>query len=484
MEGKEYRKDQSDDSSLESTVPLSLLLQKEKPSNHAFDADVERTGASSADTPPFETGNPLPTTAGPLTTILSRVRTKDSTLDPGPPPDGGLQAWTQVLLVHLVIASTWGYINSFGLFQTYYETYLTPPSSPSSISWIGSLQIFLLFFIGTFSGRATDAGFFHATFISGACLQLLGIFTTSFCRSYWQLFLAQGVCTGIGNGLVFVPSMSLVSVYFLRKRSLAIGICASGSATGGLVFPAMAQRLLPRVGFGWTVRAIGFVMLVSMTLSAVFMIPRLPSRKSGPIVEWTAFRERSYALFSLGMFFVFEGIYIGFYFVGSFGRDELGLPQSDAINVLLTMNGVGLPARLVPNYLADRIVGPLNAIIPFIAVSCLLLYCWIAVTSVAGLWAFVVVYGMFAAGIQGLFPAALTSLTEDPKRAGVRMGMVFSVVSFAVLTGPPVAGALISVGDGKYVYAQIFAASSMLMGFVIVVAARVAKAGKSWKVKV
>jgi MFS family permease len=485
----------SDNSSLASTIMPSSIT--EKPPEPDFDADTERYGsdypAPSLHAPssieanqPSTTGNALTIT---ISHTLSRIRTKDSGIDPGPPPDGGIKAWTQAVLVHLVIFNTWGYVNSFGLFQTYYTTILLPshnshPSSPSAVSWIGSIQIFLLFFIGTFSGRATDAGFFKLSFISGSILQLIGIFTTSVCTKYWQLFLAQGVCTGLGNGLVFVPSVSLASVYFLKNRSLAIGLCASGSATGGLVFPAMAERLLPRVGFGWTVRAMGFVMLSTMILCAVFLKPRLPPRKSGPIVEWTAFKEKPYALFSVGMFLVFWGIYVGFYFVGSFGKDELGVSQSTAINLLLTMNGVGLPGRLIPNYYADKDIGPLNAIIPFAAISCLLLYAWIAVNSVTGLWIFAVVYGMFAAGIQSLFPATLTSLTDDPKRAGVRMGMVFSVVSFAVLTGPPIAGALISRGNGKYTYAQIFAGTSMVAGFAGLCAARVAKAGTKLKVKV
>jgi MFS family permease len=487
MDAKEST-DPLDTSSLSSTT-ISFPTT-EKASDNDLDVDIERYGsefpAPSLHAPSSKSAGPVSSAGGPLKTTLSRtlsrIRTKDSGIDPGPPPDGGLKAWTQAILVHLVIFNTWGYVNSFGLFQTYYTESL--PASPTAISWVGSAQIFLLFFIGTFSGRATDAGFFKLSFITGSVLQLIGIFTTSVCTKYWQLFLAQGICTGIGNGLVFVPSVSLASVYFLKNRSLAIGFCASGSATGGLVFPAMAERLLPRVGFGWTVRAIGFVMLSTMILCAVFLQPRLPPRRSGPIVEWSAFREKPYALFSIGMFLIFWGIYVGFYFVGSFGKDELGVSQSTAINLLLTMNGVGLPGRIIPNYYADKSIGPLNAIIPFAAISCLLLYCWIAVKSVAGLWAFAIVYGMFAAGIQSLFPATLTSLTNDPKRAGVRMGMVFSVVSFAVLTGPPIAGALISMAHGKYVYAQIFGGSSMVAGLATLVAARVAKAGTKLKVKV
>ena len=94
--------------------------------------------------------------------------------DPGPPPDGGRQAWTQAAMLHLTIFSTFGYTTSFGSFQTYYEG--TLGLSPSTISWLGSVQIFLLFFIGTFSGRALDAGLFRSVYITGSVLQILGTF--------------------------------------------------------------------------------------------------------------------------------------------------------------------------------------------------------------------------------------------------------------------------------------------------------------------
>lgn len=52
-----------------------------------------------------------------------------------PPSDGGFHAWAQVVSGHLVVALTWGYAASFGVFQNYYEA--TLPQSPSDILWIG-----------------------------------------------------------------------------------------------------------------------------------------------------------------------------------------------------------------------------------------------------------------------------------------------------------------------------------------------------------
>jgi peptide chain release factor 1 len=229
------------------------------------------------------------------------------------PPDAGLKAWLQVLGGHLVVFNVWGYTNSFGIFQSYYASSLSLP--PSTISWIGSVQIFCIFAMGTFSGRAFDAGYYLPLLIAGSSLQLLGIFTTSVSSTYWQLFLAQGLCQGLGNGLVFAPTVAHVATYFSRKRSLAISTAATGAATGGVVFPLIAQQLLPRIGFGWTMRIMGFVVFVNVVIILIVMKVRLKPRRSGPLVDLAAFKELPYLLFSIGMFFTLWATYFAYYYV-------------------------------------------------------------------------------------------------------------------------------------------------------------------------
>jgi hypothetical protein len=232
-----------------------------------------------------------------------------------PPPDGGGLAWTQVFMGHLVLINGWGYLSSFGLFQSYYTS--TFSETPSAISWIGSIQIFLVYLIGTFSGRALDAGKYHFTIRLGCFLQVLGIFMSSISTQYWQLFLAQGVCKGIGDGLVFCPTVSLVATYFSKKRSLAMACTASGGATGGIIFPLIARQLLGPLGFGWTVRIMGFVVLFNSILITLLARVRLPPRKTGPIFEWAAFKEPSYSLFCVGMFFNLWAVYFAYFYVST-----------------------------------------------------------------------------------------------------------------------------------------------------------------------
>lgn len=182
------------------------------------------------------------------------------------------------------VPSPRGYINSFGVFQTYYTATLGLP--PATVSWIGSIQVFLLFFIGTFTGRATDAGYFRPLLLLGSLFQLLGLVATSFSTTYWQLFLAQGVCMGLGNGCLFCPVVATVATYFSTRRRLAIGISACGSATGGLVFPAMARQLLGGpTGFAWTVRAVALVQAAGFVVANLVLRTRVPPRRTGALVD-------------------------------------------------------------------------------------------------------------------------------------------------------------------------------------------------------
>ena len=232
-----------------------------------------------------------------------------------PPPDGGLQAWTQAFMGHLVVFNSWGYLTSFGLFQSYYLDSLH--ATPSAISWIGSVQIFLVYFIGSFSGRALDAGFYRTILIIGCFLQVFSVFTTSVSTEYWQLFLAQGICKGLGDGMLFCPTVSLVATYFSTKRALAMACTASGGATGGLVFPLIAQQLLPKIGLPWTVRVMAFVILFNSAIIISIAQVRLSPRRLGPLIEWTAFQELPYSLYCLGMFFNLWAVYFAYFYVSS-----------------------------------------------------------------------------------------------------------------------------------------------------------------------
>ncbi|OAA44136.1 Major facilitator superfamily domain, general substrate transporter [Metarhizium rileyi] len=407
---------------------------------------------------------------------------QESPPKPSSPPDGGATAWLHVVLMHIVFFNTWGVANGYGVFQEYYSR--TLGEAESSIAWIGSVQVFFLFAIGVVAGRATDAGHFRIVFAFGVFLQLLGLFMTSLCTTYWQIFLAQAVCLGIGNGCTFCPALSILSQYFQKYRAFAVGLAAAGAAVGGLVYPVLIHWLVFRHGFGfpWTLRVMAFIMLATYLPCLFLFRSRLPPRKSGDWLDKSALTDVPFILFSLSMFLNFWGLYLAFFYLGTFARDKIGI--SEPIHLLMVLNGVGIVGRIAPTIIADKWLGMLNMLIPLGFAASLLVFCWAAVSSPTGLYVFAVIYGLLAAALQALLPAVATTMTPDASRTGTRVGMILGFVSFANLTGPAICGAILQKQGGDYVGAQIFAASSIFLGAVMALATRIAKAGHCLKVKV
>lgn len=229
------------------------------------------------------------------------------------PPDGGLAAWSQVVAGNLVNWMAWGLPATFGVYQLYYRDTLQLPQS--QISWIGSVQVFLAFFMCAVSGRLVDAGYARQTIAAGSFLVVFGIMMTSLATEYWQILLAQGICTGLGMGIMFMPPVAVINSYFRRKRSLALAVSATGTGFGSLVFPSAVQYLIPRIGFPWAVRCSGFVALFISVIVLIIIRPRLRPRRSGSLIEWDAFREPPYLFYTLGSFCLFSALYFGFFYV-------------------------------------------------------------------------------------------------------------------------------------------------------------------------
>ncbi|KAK4203300.1 putative monocarboxylate transporter [Triangularia verruculosa] len=398
------------------------------------------------------------------------------------PPDGGLKAWSQVLAAMLINMLAWGYPTAFGVYQLHYRDTLNLPEA--QVSWIGSLQVFLAFALCIFSGRLADAGYIHSTIIAGTFLVVFGTFMTSLCTSYWQIFLAQGLCTGLGLGIIFMPPLSVVNSYFKRKKALALAISAMGTGLGSVVFPAVIQYLIPKVGFAWAVRCAGFVALGISVVSVVLLRPVLKPRRSGPVFEWEAFREGPYLLFTLGAFLFFWALFFGSFFINAFARNIVGFSTTDSVQLLLITNGMSVVARPITGYLADNYIGPINMhAFQMFLLGCMFFF-WLAVDSATGLYVFAVFLGFAMGAAQGVFGGALASLLKDPRKMGTRFGMVCTICAFSSLAGPPTAGAIIDRSNGSYTWACVWAGTVVVMASFTIMTARIAVTGLKLFVKI
>lgn len=122
----------------------------------------------------------------------------------------------------------------------------------------------------------------------------------SLVHTYWQALLAQGFVIGIGAGFLFVPSVAIISTYFTTHLSTAIGIAASGSSLGGVIYPIMFYKLQPQVGFGWATRIIGFMALGMLIIPVTVMRMRVKPAAKRALFNVSAFKEMPYTVYVLG----------------------------------------------------------------------------------------------------------------------------------------------------------------------------------------
>jgi MFS family permease len=123
-------------------------------------------------------------------------------------------------------------VNSFGVFQTFYQSDLLRSQTPSNISWIGSIQTFLILVGAALVGPLFDRGYLRTLIRVGSFLVVFGTMMVSLCTEYWQFILAQGITVGLGLGCLFLPSVAVIAHYFARKKSAALGIASAGGSLG------------------------------------------------------------------------------------------------------------------------------------------------------------------------------------------------------------------------------------------------------------
>ncbi|KAI9868840.1 MAG: hypothetical protein M1813_004691 [Trichoglossum hirsutum] len=391
------------------------------------------------------------------------------------PPDGGLVAWLQVFAAFLLVLNSRGLTVAFGVFQEYYTNTRLKGINPSAISWIGSLQSFLLMFGGVFCGRLLDAGHLRIQLCAGITLQFIGMLLTSFATRYREILLAQGLCVGAGSSFLWLPSAVVVTQYFDTRIMLATGIAASGSPAAGVIYPILVRKLIDHVDYPWAMRIMAFIVLTMNTVCLVLMRLRVPPRKGGQFFDLSMFRDPPYCAFVASMSFLYMSAYVPFFYIQDYAHD-IGVSAALQTYILSILNAASLLSRVGPSWLADKI-GGLDVAIPFSLISCVTILALPWVTKVPGLITIVVIYGLFSGVLVSLPPATIASISENPNEYGTRIGMAFAVCAFGVLIGNPIGGALLasakSAGDQRpYMRLWFFASGTMFISGAMVALAR------------
>ncbi|KAJ5630948.1 MFS transporter asaE [Penicillium longicatenatum] len=397
---------------------------------------------------------------------------------PGPPPDGGLQAWLTVLGGFCGLFVSFGWINCIGVFQTYYESNQLSGMSPSTVAWITSLETFVMFFAGPVFGLLFDNFGPRWILLGGTFLHVFGLMMTSLSTEYYQFILAQGICSPLGASAIFNACVNSVSTWFGKRRAFALGVMASGSSLGGVIFPIMVTHLIPEVDFPWAMRICAFLILFMLGISNLTLKSRLPHHRKpvNLMVFVYPLKDIKFVMTVAGSFCFFWGMFLPFTFVIT-QAERYGMSSNMSQYLIPILNAFSIFGRTLPGYLADRL-GRFNIMIFFSYLSgILVLALWLPSRGNAPAIVFSALYGFSSGAFVSLAPALIAQIS-DLREVGVRNGTCFSIISFAALTGTPIGGALVpDVLTGSYTKLQVFAGVVMIAGATLFVAARIVVGG-------
>ena len=343
-----------------------------------------------------------------------------------------------------------------------------------------SLCMFLLGFLGIPAGRLTDRFGSRLVMTASGLFLGLGYLLMSQVSDIWQLYLVYGVIIGIGMSGSFVPMLSTVARWFVKRRGLMTGIVVAGIGVGIMIMPPIANSLISSYGWRTAYSIVGAIALVFIVLAAQFL-RRDPSqmgllpygenevKQEGSISEATglslgeAIHTRQLwlffaTLFSFGFVMQVIMVHIVIYAIG------LGISAINAANILAIIGGISIVGRIAIGSAADRMGNKPALIIALVLLSGALLWLQLA-EEMWMLYLFAAILSLAYGGIAAL---------ESPVVAwlfGMKAhGVIFGVAVFGYTTGgtigPVLAGRIFDIA-GSYQIAFLLSAALAIVAFIL-----------------
>ncbi|KAL4733200.1 MFS transporter [Aspergillus similis] len=394
---------------------------------------------------------------------MSRLSTLDSELDTRQNPPDGAYGWICVVAVFFINAHTWGINSCYAVFLSHYLSYsVYPDASPLPYALVGGLSISCGLLVGPLVTLLMNIGGTRHVLNIGVLFQTVALIGASFASQIWHVILSQGICFGMGIGFLFIGSVGIIHHWFDRRRGVAMGITASGSGIGGLIYSLGVGAMIPNLGLEWTFRFLAMISVATGARPTSFHLALLKQPQFLLFIAWGVFSMLGYVtlLFSMSDYAVSIG---------------LTPKQASIVSALLNL-GQGL-GRTFIGFSSDRF-GRLNiaSLFTFLCgLFCLVI--WIFAESMGVLCFFV----LLAGSIAGTYFATVSPVLAEI----VPLKDLFSALSanWLFLVAPTLVAEPIALvlrdGDSNAAYLPV----QIFVGFMYIGAAVCLWVVRAWKVQ-
>jgi MFS family permease len=273
--------------------------------------------------------------------------------------------------------------------------------------------------------------------------------------SLLQFSLAHGLLIGfLGCSTTFAPLVADTSLWFTRRRGIAVAICASGNYLAGAVWPPTLQYFFDTIGWRATYIGTGIFCTASI-LALSFVLRRRPpaleaaSQATSRVRDGMPLGLSPNALMAL---LVIAGVACcvamsmpQVHIVAYCG--DLGYGAARGAEMLSLMLGFGIVSRLASGWICDRI-GGLRTLLLGSALQGVALVLFLPFDGLVSLYVVSAMFGLFQGGIVPSY-AIIVREYYPPREAGVRTGIVLMATLFGMALGGWVSGAIFDL-TGSY----------------------------------
>ncbi|KAI0046069.1 MFS general substrate transporter [Auriscalpium vulgare] len=368
------------------------------------------------------------------------------------PVDSGFGAWSFLAGAYMVETIVWGFPNAFGVFLKAYlddPSIAAQPHAASVLPLVGTLSSGIIYCSGPFIYPFTSRYPHHrrtAMWI-GSALCWASLFGASYATTVMQLVFLQGVLYALGGALLYAPTMSYLSEWFVRRRGLANGVVFAGTATGGLLLPLIIPPLIRAHGTATTLRYLSVALLLSLLPTLPLVRPRLPEHRvhgPGPRSSENGVWMKSWTWWLLLAVNTVQGFayFLPIIWLPTYAS-SVGSMSTSSLSLAL-LNGASVFGRIMMGTLADHLSPWLLAISTLGSTSIVTFTLWgVGGRDAPLLLLFGVLYGLFAAGWSSLWTGFLRHIArDDPTLSTTLFGFLLFSRGVGNLLSTPISTAL------------------------------------------
>ena len=325
---------------------------------------------------------------------------------------------------------------------------------------------------GILMGRLADRFGIVVPVLIGALGLGAGFVLAGTAPSLVQFSFAHGVLIGLlGCSATFAPLVADTSLWFNRRRGIAVAICASGNYLAGTVWPPILQYAFDAVGWRATYVGLGCFCTATMLLLALVLRRRPPALESAAVSSFSQ-SERPLGLSpnALMALLMIAGIACcvamsmpQVHIVAYCG--DLGYGAARGAEMLSLMFGFGVLSRLAFGFVTDRL-GGLRTLLLASILQAIAIALFVPFDSLVSLYIVSALFGVFQGGLVPQYAIVVREYFA-PREAGVRVGIVLMSTLLGMALGGWISGVIFDV-TGSYRAAFVNGLAWNIVNIVII----------------